>query len=52
MELHSQQFIVFINYKWAQKACELYNIRVDKLTRDKHSSLLCPFIIYEEKVVL
>ncbi len=50
--LYSQLFAIFINCKWAQKARVLHYISVEKLSRDKQSSLLGPFIRGEENEVL
>ncbi len=42
----------FVTSKWAQKARMLDYTSVERLVRDKHSSLLGPFTSYEEKTVL
>jgi hypothetical protein len=48
MEVYSQQFIVFVTYEWPPKARALHNTRLERLARDKKSSLLGPFVSYEE----
>jgi hypothetical protein len=45
---YSQHFICFITYEFVQKARVLYNIWLDKIVRDKRSSLLESFMSYEE----
>ncbi len=39
-------------YKWAQYARVLHYARLEKLAREKHSSLFCPVVSYEEEEVL
>jgi hypothetical protein len=41
---YSQHFNIFMTYKSAQKARVLYYRILEKLARDKHSSLLDPFV--------
>ncbi len=43
-----QHFIFFIIYKWAQKAGVLHYTSLERLARVKYSSLLGPFVSYEE----
>ncbi len=45
---YSQHFIFFPTFKWAQKARVLHNTKLQFLSRDKHSSLLGPFVSDEE----
>jgi hypothetical protein len=52
MEPYSQHFISFATYKWVQLARELHYATLEKLARDKHSSLLCPFVSCKENEVL
>ncbi len=49
---YSQHFIFFVTYHWAQKARVLHYTRLERLARGKHSSLLDPFVSYEENEVL
>ncbi len=49
---YSQQFIFFITFKWAQKARVLQYTMLERLFKEKHSSLLSPFMSYEENIVL
>jgi hypothetical protein len=46
--LYSKNFIFFVNYKWAQYAGVLQYTRVERHAKDKHSSLLGPFVSYDE----
>jgi len=39
-------------YKWAQQAIVIHYNRLERLATDKHSSLLDPFVIWEENEVL
>jgi hypothetical protein len=48
----TQQFILFVTYKWTQHAGVLHYARMEKFARDKHSSLLDPFEGHKEKEVL
>ncbi len=41
---YSQHFTSFVNYEWAQEARVLNYTWLERLSRDKHSSLLGPFI--------
>ncbi len=50
--LYSQQFIFFITFKWAQKARVLHYTRLERLVKEKCSTLLKQFIIYKENKVL
>jgi hypothetical protein len=52
LESYSQHFIFFITYKWAKKARVLHSVRLERITSDKRSSLLGPFVSYEENNVL
>ncbi len=47
-----QHFIFFITRRWAQEATVLRYIRLEQLAKDKHSSLLYLFVIYDENEVL
>jgi hypothetical protein len=40
---HSQHFIFFVTYEWVLLARVLHCIRLERLSRDKHISLLGPF---------
>ncbi len=44
----SQHFIFFLIYEWAQYARVLHHTRLERLASEKHSSLLCPLLSYEE----
>ncbi len=48
----SEHFFFSVSYKWAQKTTVLHYTRLKRLVRDKHSSLLGPFITYEENKFL
>ncbi len=50
--LYSQHFTVFITCKWAHQAIVFHNNHLKRLARDKHPSLLGPFLSYEEKGLL
>ncbi len=50
--IYSQDFIFFETYEWAQLSSVLHYTRLEKLARNKHSSLLGSFINYEENEVL
>jgi hypothetical protein len=41
--IYSQHFISFVTYQWSHEARVLHYTRLDRLARDKHSSLLVPF---------
>ncbi len=45
---HSQHFIFFLTYEWAQYARVSYYSRLERLVWDKQSCLLDPFVSYEE----
>jgi hypothetical protein len=49
---YSQHYIFFVTYESAQKAKRLLNIRLQRLSKVKHSKLLVQFVSYEEKEVL
>ncbi len=49
--LYLQHFIFFISYEWAWYSKVLHNNRLERLSRDKHSSLFDPFVRYEESVL-
>ncbi len=49
---YSQHFIFFVTCEWVQQARVLQYTRLERLARDKHSSLLGPFVSYEENGVL
>jgi hypothetical protein len=49
---YSQHFIFLVTYEWAKQARVLHCSGLESLVRDKHSSLLDPFISYEENEVL
>ncbi len=46
--LYPQHFIFVVICKFAQYAQVLDNTMLERLAKDKHFSLLGPFIIYEE----
>ncbi len=46
----SQNFILFVTYE-AREARMLFHTSLDMLAKDKHSSVLRPFISYEENDV-
>jgi hypothetical protein len=48
MSVHSQHFIFFVAYEWAQIARVFHYARIQKLAGDKHSCLSGLFISYEE----
>jgi hypothetical protein len=50
--LYLQSLFFFITCKWAQSARVLHYTRLEKLARDKHSSLVDPFVSNEENKVL
>jgi hypothetical protein len=45
----SQHFIFFVSYEWAQEESVLYYTKLERVARDKHSSLLGQFVSCEEK---
>ncbi len=45
---HSEHFIVLITYELAQQARVLHYNGLERLAEDKHSSLMGPFVSYEE----
>ncbi len=47
-----QYFIFSITCKWVQKAIVLHYSRLEMLVRDKHPSLLDPFVSYAKNEVL
>ncbi len=47
----SQYSIISLTYEWAQKARMFHYIRLERLGRGKHSSLLGPFISYYDNEV-
>jgi hypothetical protein len=51
-ELYSQHFIFVITYELAQYGTVLIYTSRERLARDKHSSLLDPFVSYEENKLL
>ncbi len=44
----SQQIIFFVTYSWAQWVRVLHQTSMERLAKNKHSSLLDPFVSYEE----
>ncbi len=52
LDVHSQHFIFFITYERSQYVSALYYTRLEMFAGDKHSSLLGPFISYEENSVV
>ena len=49
---YSQCFIFFVNYEWANQARVFHYPGLERLVRDKRSSLLGSFLTYEENEVL
>ncbi len=49
---YSQHFIFFITDEWDQYARVLYKTEVERVARDKHCSLFCPLVSYEENEAL
>jgi hypothetical protein len=49
---YSQHFIFFTTLEWVQQARALHNIRAERLSMDKYSKLLYPFVSYEENYAL
>ncbi len=47
LKSYYQNFILFITYEWAQKAIVFQYTRLQRLAKDKHSSLLAQFVSYE-----
>ncbi len=50
--LHSQHFIYFITYQWAQKSRVLVPCKLFQPSVMQHSNLLGPFLSYEENELL
>jgi hypothetical protein len=48
LEPYSQHFIFFLTYEYFQQARVLDYTRPEKLTSDKHSNLLRPFVSNKE----
>jgi hypothetical protein len=48
MEPYSQHFVFFVTYEWTWEARVLQNTTLERLAREKHSSLFRPFVIYEK----
>ncbi len=48
----SQNYIFFVTYEFAKKAGVLHYMKAEMLVSEKHTSLLGPFISYEENEVL
>ncbi len=46
--MYSQHFILFVTYELTQRARVLNYSRLEKLVREKHSSLLEQFVSYEK----
>jgi hypothetical protein len=46
------QFVSFITYEWVQWNGVLHYTRLERFSRDKHFSLIRPFISYKEYEVL
>jgi hypothetical protein len=46
--MYSQHFILFVTYELTQKARVLNYRKLEKLVREKHSSLLEQFVSYEK----
>jgi hypothetical protein len=46
---YSQYFIFSMAYEWAQQDRVLQYSRQESLAREKHTSFLGPFLIFEEK---
>jgi hypothetical protein len=42
----------FVTYEWAQQVRVLHKTRLERLARDKDSSLLVPFVSYEENKLI
>jgi hypothetical protein len=49
---YSQHYIFLLTCEWAQKTSVLLYTRLERLANKKHSSILCPFIGYEENKVM
>ncbi len=45
---YSQNLIFFVTYEWAQYVSVLHHTKLEKIVRDKLSSLLGLFVSYEE----
>jgi hypothetical protein len=52
LELFSQHSIFFLTYELAKYARVLNYTELERLTRDKHTSLLGPFLSYKDNEVL
>jgi hypothetical protein len=50
-EPYSQHFVFFVTYEWTWQARVLQKTTLERLAREKHSSLLEPFVSYEKKFV-
>ncbi len=50
--LYSQNLIFSVCCEWAQYIWVLYQNKLERLARDKHTSLLGSFLSYEENEVL
>jgi hypothetical protein len=48
---YSKHFIFFVTCAWAQKVRVFYYTKLERLTRDKDSSLLDPFVSNKENEV-
>jgi hypothetical protein len=46
--IHSLPFFFFVTYKWFLEIDMLHYARLERLASNKHSGLLCPFLIYKE----
>jgi hypothetical protein len=44
---YSQHFIFFVTYDWDHLARELHYTKLKRIARDKHFSLLNPFLAYK-----
>jgi hypothetical protein len=49
---YSQCFIFFVTYEWVQQPGVLHHTKLERLAMDKYSSLLNPFLSYEENEAL
>jgi hypothetical protein len=45
---HSQHFICFVTYEWIKEARVLQYTTLERLAREKRSSLFGPFVRYRE----
>jgi hypothetical protein len=48
---HLQPFSLFVTYKWAHYARTLHYTKLERLARDKQSSLLGQFVCFKDSVV-